>query len=276
MALRTRVILRHAVFALVSAVLFAFLAAIYAWQATPIYQSSAVLLPVEPSDNGISQQIGGVGGLAALAGISLDSENSIKNEALATLVSRSFLSPFLTEAELMQELFFDEWNAESGAWHDEPPTLNDAHRRFVEDVMVVDDDISSGLVTVRIGWKDPAIAAAWANSIVSRLNAVMRAREISEAQRSIQFLNAESAKTSLIGVQNSISALLEKQIGRIMFANVREEFVFRFIDSAVASDVDDPVFPKTPILIATGFLFGLLFGGAIAFARESKLLLIEQ
>ena len=44
----------------------------------------------------------------------------------------------------------------------------------------VDEDKKSGLITLSITWKDPQVAANWANDLVKQLNEQLREQAIDE------------------------------------------------------------------------------------------------
>ena len=64
-------------------------------------------------------------------------------------------------------MFPGKWDAEKKKWKDrnDVPTDWEAFRMFDKNIRLVSVDRKSGLVTLTIDWKDPALAAAWANSL---------------------------------------------------------------------------------------------------------------
>lgn len=250
-------------------VIFGALAALYAFIATPVYRAEALLLPVDIEGvNGGSSLSGELGSLASLAGVGLGQASESRVEALATLQSRSFLNDFISNQGLRQLLFSDLWDESSSSWIDEEPTVNDAYDLFTNDVMAVRNISVSGLVVVQMDWRDAELAAKWANMIVEKANEVLRQRSSNIATASISFLEKELAATSDVSTQRSINALLEKQIHKIMIANVMNEFAFRVIDPAIAADVDDPVFPRKLLLICAGLAFGIMIAIGLFLLRS--------
>ena len=232
------------------------LAFIYAMVSEPVYQAEVVLLPSAADDVSAPSRIGsGLTSLASIAGVNLQSESQLRVEALATLKSRSFLSKFITDHGLLNILTEASGDSADG---EEVPSLNRAYDEFTESIMTVREDLGTGLVTVQINWKDPEVAAKWANDLVGELNEEMRSRASDLARASIKYLEDELADTNNAALRLSIGSQLERQINRIMIANVRSEYAFRIIDPAVPSDPDSPVFPNTLLMVGGGLALGLI------------------
>ena len=103
---------------------------------------------------------------------------------------------------------------------------------FNEKIRGVLDDKKTGLVTLTIQWKDPKVAAQWANLIVSRLNDSMRERALAEAQTNVAFLQHELESVSVVTLQQSIGRLLDSELQKLMIARGKREFAYRVIDRA--------------------------------------------
>ncbi len=114
------------------------------------------------------------------------------------------------------------------------------------------------------------MAEFWANQLVERLNNYLRVRDIAEAERSIEFLNEELEKSSVIEIRQGIFRLIENQIEMIMLANVRDEYVFKILDPAVASDADKFVKPNRRLIVALGFLIGSFLAVVLAMFRSGR------
>jgi len=243
--------------------------ALIAFLSTPIYRATVVLAPVELSQNrsAISGLAGQLGGLAGLAGISIP-DGSESEEAIATLLSRSFTERFIVEQELMRSLFAERWDSDREVWRIEedenPPTLADGFALVNNSIRSVIRDRDTGLISVHVDWTDPELSAAWANSMVERVNQFLRERAVKEAEQSIDYLNQELAKTSVVEMRSAVYRLMESQIQKIMLANVREEYAFKVIDPAVAAELDDYYRPNRPLLVALGLPAGFFIGSFLS------------
>jgi len=240
---------------------------IAAFTITPIYRSSAVLIPASAdrsSMNGsLSSALGQLGGLASLAGVSVSSNDSTTVEALAVLQSRQFTQKFIDEHDLMPKLFSSKWDAAGVKWRvgeKDQPTSAQAYRYFNDKIRMINQDKKTGLVTVQIDWKDRNEATNWANDLIQMINMEMRDRAIEKATASIGFLEKELATTSTIETRDAINRLIEVQIKQRMLATVTQEYAFRVVDKAVVSDITDPVKPKKLLLLIAGPFFGGFIG----------------
>lgn len=239
---------------------------------TPVYRSEVLLVPAEETSGGsLSSLLSSFGGLGRLAGLG-GSGTSRKDEALAMLRSRSFVSTFIAANDGLAVLYPDSWDAEANTWKSSIDTVRsdqDTYRYFTESVLGVAQNKDTGTITVTISLKDRFIAARWANSIVSLLNQEFREHVSAEAQRSMKYLNGELDKASSVELRQVIHRLIEAQVQTIMLANVRQDFVIRVIDPAVVQDADYYVSPRRALLAFMGLVLGGFLGLIISLVRAA-------
>nr|WP_298725166.1 Wzz/FepE/Etk N-terminal domain-containing protein [uncultured Steroidobacter sp.] len=254
------------------------LAAIASFALTRVYRAEALLAPVSTSElDGVGSMLGSLGGLAAMAGLALPSDNQ-KDDAIALLRSRGLTQAFIRENNLLPVLFHSKWDAEAATWKvdgDDVPTLWDGYKYFDRKVRKVYHDKLTGHVTVQIEWRDPELAARWANELAERVNSAMRKRAVDEASRSITQLQAEYAKTQIVGLQHAIGQLLQSQIERRTMAEVRDEFAFRVLDKALPPDEDDYVRPKPVLYIVVALFMGFVVSLAVLVLVERTRVLLR-
>lgn len=247
-----------------SILVFAALAAAAAFVMTPRWRAQVVVVPVKGDDmrGVLSSALGQLGGLASLAGLGASGGGN-KEENLQFLSSRGFLASFIEEEKLLPVLFAKKWDATKGRWNvddpDDVPTIADGVRYMDAKVRSVQEERRTGIVTLSIVWKDPEVAARWANLMVERANRDLRARAIRDAEASKAYLNAELGKTDVVELRQSVYRLLENQIKTIMLASVRPDYAFRIIDPAVPPDLDDKIRPKRLVMTVLGALAGGVF-----------------
>ena len=148
------------------------------------------------------------------------------------------------------------------------PSMAKAYKRF-NNFRVIEEDKKTGLVNLQIDWRDPKLAANWANELVVRLNGTMRARAIARSKAYVEFLQKELTQTSEVGTRTAISRLIEAQINERVLANVSEEYAFRVVDRATVPDVHDPLWPNKSLLIVLGALTGLIVGAFLALTLDA-------
>jgi uncharacterized protein involved in exopolysaccharide biosynthesis len=245
--------------------LFAVSTVVYVLLADQWFKAEVVLVPAK-KNAGLPGQLGGLAGLASLAGVNIgDKDESV--EALAVLRSNDFAREFINAHALLPVLFADQWDSERKTWkspnREDWPDERDAVRFFQKSICQVMDDKRTGLVTVSIEWKDRATAAAWANELVTRLNERMRQRVLTESDQNIRFLRAELAKADIPTLQQSLSRLLESELQNMMVARGSQEFAFRVVDRA-----NPPKWrsrPKRTLLVCVATLGGGILAVALVF-----------
>jgi uncharacterized protein involved in exopolysaccharide biosynthesis len=226
------------------------------------YDAEAITVAAELPANSATG-VGSIAALAASVGIAAPGSGSL-NEALAVLTSRSFVGAFIAERNLKPVLFESSWDGSVGRWREgwlsSEPTDSDAYEKFVGDVLHVEHDPVTGLVTVRVTWKDPQQGALWANELVERLNGEMRDRAIKDSDDMLLFLDRELESTKLLSVRESIFRLLESQLSSKAIATVRNEFALRFVDRAVPKDAKNFDHPRVALLAVMLALVALMMG----------------
>ena len=237
---------------------------------TPVYRGTTILGAAHSDKNGLGSglgsALGSVGGFAALAGIGLSSDDSATDEALAVLNSQQLTQRFISDNNLMPELFPKLWDSHTGTWKrgiKKVPTIARGFKLF-KSIRQVERDNKTGLITLTIDWKDRFKAADWTNRLVQLLNDEMRSRAIIDAEASLGYLQKEYATTADVSTREAISKLIESQVKQQMLAHVTQEYALRVIDKALVSDPDAPVKPNKILFIALGLFLGILSGIAVA------------
>ncbi len=228
--------------------------------------TATVLLSVVSDDHsamgGISSLLGQFSTLSNIAGISLSSDSK-KSESVATLQSRSLTEQFISDHQLVPVLFKDNlFSFASEGGKGQQPSLWKASELFnrYREVTV---DAKTGLVSLSITWRDPELAAQWANQLVELANRRLRDRAIQEAERNIAYLSEQSRKADLVALQSALSDIMGAQLKQAMLARGNEEYALRVIDPAFPPE--NPSTPRKIFVILAGLLVG--FGTSVLIAR---------
>lgn len=242
------------------------------------YEASIVLSPVTDTAN--SGRLGGLaslagqfgGGLASLAGMSMPGQAK-KEEALAVLQSELLTETYIHDNNLLLVLYSKLWDPVAKVWTTtdpkKTPTLWKANRYFKKRIRDVKEDRKTGLVIMTIKWKDPHVAAKWANDLVKMTNEYLRAKAIRESQRHIDYLNDQLTHISITDAQKAVYALLQEEINTQMVAKGRDEYALKVIDPAVPPEISSSLGPK--MLTAIGFVCGIFLSFAgVAAARTLR------
>ena len=250
--------------------MFAIAAITYALTAREWYRAEVLLVPAD--EKSTTSLAGQLGGLAALAGVSVGSGGD-SAEAIAVLRSREFARDFIEDFDLLTVFLADKWDAQQKRWREndpeKAPDIRDGVKYFHKKVLRVSEDRQTRMVTLAIEWTQPEMAAEWANALVQRLNSRLRERALREAETNVEYLQAEIARTNVVTLQQSIGRLLESELQKLMLARGNEDFAFRIVD--VASPPKDRVRPKRALIAVIGTLFGgiiVVFGVLISHAMR--------
>lgn len=234
---------------------------------TPQYRASVLMLPAEQQTQSSSAQslLRQFGGIASAAGISVGGAGDQKEEGIAILKSRSFIEAFVKSHDLQPLI-----GGGRGWWPgSKEASVGNAYRRFSRKILRVEEDLRSGVVELSVTWKDRSVVADWANALYTELNKEMRDRAISQANKSIDFLEKELERTYIEGVRLAIYNLIEGQIGKVMLANVNEEFVFRRVDGAHVPEANEAVSPIRFLWALAGAVIGFLTVSLYAATRAT-------
>ena len=243
------------------------------WLIPKQYSATVLVSPVTSSTS--ASQLGGfgalgsqLGGLASLAGVSLGGDPK-KNESLAVLQSDEITRNYIISQNLLPVLFSKNWDAEKGQWKTsnpkKVPTAWKANQYFKKGIRTVTTDPKTGLSTMTIKWKDPVVAAKWANDLVKMTNDYMRADAIRESERNITYLNEQALKTDILGARQAIYTLLQTEINKQMLARGSDAFALKIIDPAEPPEEQSS--PKKLNWLLAGFFSGLFLSIAMLFLR---------
>jgi uncharacterized protein involved in exopolysaccharide biosynthesis len=251
--------------------LFALAATTYAFLATKWYAAETVLTPTSHKNlGGLASQLGSLSSLGSLAGLNLGGDESSTVEALGVLQSRDFARQFIEDQGLLHVLLWTEWDSQAGRWRQNDPSLQpdirDAVRYFDKNVLNVNEDRKTGIVTLSVRWRDPTVAATWVNMLVVRLNEQMRTRALTEGEANVEYLRKELSSTTQPALQTAIAHLIETELQSTMLARTNREFAFRVIDHGEVPKLR--AWPKRSVILAVGVMAGGLVGLVAVFIRE--------
>lgn len=241
--------------------LFTVAAGVISFVVTPTYLAETTLVPAQNGsgsgvNRGIFDRLGGLAGLVGMSG----ANKPLVTEAIALLKSRQFTEDFIRDKDLLPVLFADKWDSKAARWKSgiRTPDLWGGYLLFDHDIRFVDTDRRTGVITLRIEWRDPREAAQWANALVSRVNEEMRRRALTKSAMTLRYLKAELKRTNIVVVRNALQDLIEANLKREAFANVTPDYVFTVVDPAAPPDRWDKLRPRKSIYVITGFFLGFL------------------
>jgi len=257
--------------------IFSLISIIYALMLPNIYQSQAVMMPME-ANQGMSGMLGQYSGMASLAGISLPSESGSKaQEAIARIQSFEFFSnAFLPHIKLENLMAVKKWNqasntltydegafnSESGQWLREasPPKSNipssqKAYKQY-QAIMSVSQDKKTSFVTLSVEHESPVIAQQWVEIMMDQIDQVMRDQDRQIALQSIAYLNSLAPTVNYEEIKQALSSLQQEQMKRLMMVEANENYIFKVLDSPIVPEMK--VKPKRSAIVILGTILGMM------------------
>ena len=110
------------------------------------------------------------------------------------------------------------------------------------------------------------MARDWVNLLIKGINEAVRARDVREAENSIEFLNEQRMKTNLVSLTEVFSELIEEQTKTVMLANASDEYVFQVIEPPVAPELKSE--PSRALICVLGTMLGGMLGLVLVLIRQ--------
>lgn len=257
------------------------IALIYSLLLPNIYESKALLVPVE-SSNSIAGALGGYSSLAGFAGISLgpDGTDSNSSKAIEKISSLSFFENNVFSNIYLPDLMaFGSWipetntlvydnkifDTESKTWireykfpYQQIPSAQESYEAFIEEHLSLSEDKKTGFVTLSIKHQSPFVAKQWAELIVKEVDDFYRIKDKLESEKAVNYLNKQISLTSLSEIKEVLAQLLQEETKKLTLIEANQSYVFDYIDPpAVMEKKSEP----SRILIC---IFGFLLGGILS------------
>lgn len=271
----------------VSTIIVAVSAAIITLLMPNYYKSSALLAPTsESSGGGLAALAGQFGGLASLAGVNLGSGEENKTAlAMEVFKSRTFILEFIERRNILKELMAtSSWDSTSnqlvydsslidpvtGEWKKsegeslKPPNYK-ILKRYLK-LIQINEDKKTGFVTISVTFLSPYTAQKWTEWLVDDLNAEIREREVVEAKKNISYLTKQLENTHVAELKTVFHSLIEEHVKTMMFAESREDYVFKVIDPAFAPERKSS--PRRSVIVILSLLFALVISICACFVME--------
>jgi capsular polysaccharide biosynthesis protein len=214
-----RSISKNKIFLIVISVLVSASFYMYSFYVTDNYKSEALLKTTD--DISGKNASSNYGALASLAGLSFkNGETSDKSVlALEVIKSRDFLE-FLIHNQEVNEMDL--------SIH--AKNFTDLHKIFNRDIVNFHKDKSSGYIRISVIHNDPFFAKELIEIIVSTINLLQKEKDFKNSSDALVYLNEQYSKKTLTNIRDSINSLVEEQLQIQMLSNIRQDYVFSYID----------------------------------------------
>ena len=261
----------------------------YSLQLSNIYESKALLVPVDSSSN-ISGALQSYSGLAGLAGINLPSAGNKGNSAKAIekIGSLSFFkNSILTNIFLPDLMAVESWDLKtntlsydesifkknSSTWvrdysypKQQIPSAQESFAVFKSKHLTIIEDKNSSFISLSIKHQSPFIAKQWAELVVKEINAFYRQKDKSASQKAVNYLNQQISITSLSEIKQVIAELLQEETKKLTLIEANEFYVYDYIDPPVVRETKSD--PNRSIICILFALIGGMLGIILVLSKH--------
>ncbi len=226
---------------------------IYSLQLPNVYQSEALLAPIEESSSLMSGAVREFAGLAGLAGINLPGNNTSSNSKKAKELMKSlsffenYLMPKIYLPNLMavkswdyknNRIIYDEsiFNKKTNSWVSDfsdpkqsSPSAQESFSIFKEKHFNMQEDKDTGHIILSIEHQSPLVAKQWVEIIVNEVNSFYRERDKAQSEKAVIYLKKQMTTASLSEVRLVTASLAQKEIQKLTLIEANEDYVFEYI-----------------------------------------------
>ena len=253
---------------------------IYSLLLPNIYESRAILAPVNPS-SGISRALGSYSGFAGLAGLNSPTLSDEGNTAKAIEKIRSlsfFENNIFTNIYLPDLMAFRAWDSatntvsfiedvydtNSSSWvreysypKQQIPSPQESFSVFKNKHLNLTEDKDSGFITLSIKHQSPYVAKQWVELVVDEVNNFYRQKDKLESEKSVSYLNQQISMTGLSEIKEVLAQLLQEETKKLTLIEANQYYVFDYIDPPAAMEIrSEP--NRSLICILAAILGGML------------------
>lgn len=272
---------------LLSAVFFLFIFSVISLNLTKIWVADAVV--IESSGKSSSADPATASMVASFAGINLGGGGS---DVLMTikrkLRTKDFFAEMIKDEKFYKEIIavsgYDEENkrnlydsdfydADKSEWIAKPSFLEayDKYLTIVKGGFL--DEAYREFLIIRADHRSPISAKNIVDKIVVKINENKKTDDIAEADNMIDYLQLELLKTNQVSIIQAINKLMENQIKSKMFANVKDDYVIKVIDSPYIPEKRSK--PRRTFFVIVGtfiseLILTLFFITRMLFVRSSE------
>ena len=128
------------------------------------------------------------------------------------------------------EYNLDSYDANKGSWLREAPSERKVYKAFTSKLDIKKEPGSS-VLTLSFEHISPIFAKSTLDKIILRLNESERNYDEIQANKSIDYLNAQLSVTNINEIKDVLSELLKNEIQKIVLVKAKDEYIFKIIDS---------------------------------------------
>jgi uncharacterized protein involved in exopolysaccharide biosynthesis len=245
-----------------------------------------VQMQVTPSQGAASEamrgRLGGLSGLAAMAGINIGEANTVSNYDLylESLQSREVAESVARDLSIMKVVFSDEWDASTQNWQQPPKRMGGLKRvikallgipdypwqapngarmqQYLGDVIRVDRKPRSPIAVIRTYAVDPRFGMQLLNAVHRAADERLRAQALHRTDEYVKYLSSQLDVVTVSEHRQALAEAMSEQEKMRMMTRANTPFAAEPFGSATASL--RPARPRPVAALAMGVLGGGFVG----------------
>ena len=266
------------------------LAALYLRAAERTYTVRYVFSPVASENAG--PNLGGLGGLASLAGVSLPSSSSGDFLTFKFLLkSEEVAAEILEDKTLAQAIFASEWDTKNQTYRKPPDGQYTPYIRAIKKLLTGQDakdytppnaarlsawlsgafssseERDTGFLTLSAETAEPHLMIRVMAKATEETDRLLKERYISSAEQTMGFYQQQLAKARAREHREALAKLIAQEDQKLMLASKGTYFVVEPLTEPSVSL--NPTSPKSSLVLALSVVLGGFFGAALVLIRKA-------
>ena len=234
-----------------------------------------------------SQQANKMGGISSLIGMNINNANSESEIIKSMILSNTFAKNLIKHEGITEkiiaakkydietkEIIFDanEFNPTTMEWvrdvsypYKKIPSYLEVYQEYSE-YLKVNIDESSGLMEISFTHISPEFSKYFIDLIVKEVNRVMKAKDRTESEKAIDYLNQELANSTSLEVKKSIGSLVETQLKKEMLLNISDEYALSTVNASFVPELKSS--PNRAFICILGTFIGFFISIIVVFLYQ--------
>lgn len=268
-----------------------FLTLLYVLSIPNVYKSAAVLIP---SSEDKSQSLGGLSGLAAMAGVSLGGASSMTPDVAfnALLSNYDFMKTFIKENKIDE--YYKSETADNnyvfalgfrGIYNLFKSTPSDDkkqdHEKEIYDLtkklssnFSINADKKSGLITVAYSDEDRIYAPKMVNLFLQDASKYLVKNNLDNINKRLSYFEKEMAQTEGFELRQSLSGIISKIVQEKVMMQSKQYYQCDLLTAAQEPYIANKIKPKRALILVVSFITSIILGVFLVFflnfIREEK------
>jgi len=268
-----------------TSVIFLGIGVIYSLSLPNIYKAESLIISSKDANSGSSNP-SGLGGLARLAGVSVQADaGSNKVMIIKTLKSRKFIMNFIKKEGILPEILAVKGMDENGLiynksiydpykkeWNKEflkkrnNPSLLEAYEKFVTNNMIIKVDDGDGSMNLYTYFYSPEVAYSWNKKLIIYLNDFMKEKDLVRSNRLVDFYKSSLTESQSSQIQIIIGSLLNETYKELALMDADPEYALSTLDPALMPEKKDS--PRRSVIVIFFGFMGLVIACGYAVFRK--------